>query len=183
MDGYVVLPLQSYNYRDLQFTWPIPLVNISSILTGGKQHSDRHWSNLTVMFFVRRFLKWFLSAPKDASNLINRRRSFAGETEDTNFFSCLQVVFSARVITTYPGVTSSMRFGSRTIGSNLGRSRALYDAVLLSHFMAFLLCSSNYNRLVSVTCKSRVFRKLFKTPFHVSLVCMQIPECYFVQGT
>jgi hypothetical protein len=99
------------------------------------------------------------------------------------FFSCLQAVFSARIITTCPGVTSSMRFGSRTIGRNLGRSRALYDAVLLSHFMAFLLCSSNYNRLVSVTCKSRVFRKLFKTPFHVSLVCMQIPECYFVQGT
>ena len=49
--------------------------------------------------------------------------------------------------------------------------------------MASRFCSSNYNRLVSVSYESPFFRKPFTTPYSVSMTCMHINECYFLNAT
>jgi hypothetical protein len=46
--------------------------------------------------------------------------------------------------------------------------------------MASYFCSFNYSRLISVSCESPCFRKIFKTPFTVGFVCMWTTWILFV---
>jgi hypothetical protein len=56
-----------------------------------------------------------------------------------------------------------------TLGCNLGKGHALINKNIFSFFNRF--CSSKHDGLVSVSYESPFFRKSFKTPFTVSLVC------------